>query len=296
MDFGNGPDESEVTLGSPCQDGWESTSGLPDPDWTGRPGLGGDVPPTLEEVVLSCNELALRCLNEGDRDAAFGLLRQADAHAARPPASWAPEAVRAQQRLLAVTHNNWAVFHRRDGDLRQALQRVRRALAAERALALAGPDTAATHLNASAILSRMGRHRLALQHAHQSLEALSSAVEGDADASLVAVAHHSAGAQYEFLNEAEQACEHYLWGFRLAMEQLGMEDPTAQLLWRSYAKCSSRLQSRSTQQTPPKAPALPRLSRPAPRGAAALRGHSSDHRLPVLAASRSHLASPLSPL
>ena len=112
--------------------------------------------------VLSemCNLLAMTYLQNDDFATSHKLLQKAELFA------------RNNLPRKAVTLNNFACMYRRRGDLRKALQSLRRAVRIETKLQTMGRvvDKAAdTHLNLCAVLSQLSEHTEALGHAQQAL-------------------------------------------------------------------------------------------------------------------------------
>ena len=112
--------------------------------------------------VLSemCNLLAMTYLQNDDFATSHKLLQKAELFA------------RNNLPRKAVTLNNFACMYRRRGDLRKALQSLRRAVRIETKLQTMGRvvDKAAdTHLNLCAVLSQLSEHAEALGHAQQAL-------------------------------------------------------------------------------------------------------------------------------
>jgi tetratricopeptide (TPR) repeat protein len=68
----------------------------------------------------------------------------------------------------AVTFNNLACYYRRQGKLHASLQYLQKALKIEARLEKVD-NPADTHLNACAVLSQLGRHQSALEHAQSAL-------------------------------------------------------------------------------------------------------------------------------
>ena len=76
---------------------------------------------------------------------------------------------------LAMTYNNLACYYRKQGHLRSALIYLEKALDIESKSAQT-TSKADTHLNTCAVLSQLDRHALALNHAHQAIMIIQSAL------------------------------------------------------------------------------------------------------------------------
>ena len=133
----------------------------------------------------------------------------------------------------AATFNNLACYYRRQGKLHPALQYLQKALKIESKLPSV-KNAADTHINACAVLSQLGRHQTALEHAQQALillqeELLSppgaanetkSAPQADRIA-VLAIAYHNVGVEQEFLKKFEHSIMSYRKGVEIAERYLG---------------------------------------------------------------------------
>lgn len=107
-----------------------------------------------------------------------------------------------------------------------ALQYLQKALKIESRL----PDVenpADTHLNTCAVLSQLGRHQSALEHAQSALillqeELFSQDKEPQADrVAVLGIAYHNIGVEQEFLKKYEQSITSYRKGVEVAEQYLG---------------------------------------------------------------------------
>lgn len=131
----------------------------------------------------------------------------------------------------AVTYNNLACFYRRKGKLRSALAYLKKTLRIEAMLDdVENPGD--THLNMCAVLSELGRHQQALEHARLALIMLQDELLQPADddldtpipparCSVLAIAYHNVGVENEFLKNYKQAVDAYEKGLDLGEEHLG---------------------------------------------------------------------------
>lgn len=121
------------------------------------------------EIAISCNVLSMGRLQSGDYRLAQDLLKKAELFSEN------------NDRLRAVTYNNYACLFRKTNQLRNALSYLEMALELEyrcingaendqpvsECLIVSNP--AEIHLNICAILSQLGKHELALHHAMKAL-------------------------------------------------------------------------------------------------------------------------------
>jgi len=170
-----------------------------------------------------CNLLAMTYLQQEDFAMVLELLKKAEILTERDPAG------------RAVTFNNLACYYRRQGKLHSALQYLQNALKIEAKLARVD-NPADTYLNTCAVLSQLGRHQSALEHAQQALillqEELSRVVGPMADGkeapkadriAVLAISYHNVGVEYEFLKKFDQSLQSYRKGVEVAERFLGSE-------------------------------------------------------------------------
>ena len=160
-------------------------------------------------------------LQQEDFSMVLELLKKAEILTERDPAG------------RAATFNNLACYYRRQGKLHPALQYLQKALKLEAKLPSV-KNAADTHINACAVLSQLGRHQTALEHAQQALillqeELLSppgansenkSAPQADRIA-VLAIAYHNVGVEQEFLKKYEHSVMSYRKGVEIAERYLG---------------------------------------------------------------------------
>ena len=162
-----------------------------------------------QTLVTECNTISMTAIAADDLVTAYEMIKKADI---LTDAGGLVRDDQARLRLRAVTFNNYGCFYKRRGKLHSALAALDKALRIE--LTQRQVDNpAATHLNMCAVLSLLGRHRPALQHAQCAINLLRGAVDPRSalglvgmkegrDPALLAVALHNAGAEHMHLNEA----------------------------------------------------------------------------------------------
>merc|ERR1719454_447186 len=112
--------------------------------------------------------------------------------------------------LRAVTYNNMGCFYKSMTKLHTALQYLRKAQKIEERCGDRCQNPAGTHLTLCALLSQMGKHMEALQHAERALKLLEAAPppaegSGTQSESLVSVAYFNMGAEFEHLKKPKEA-------------------------------------------------------------------------------------------
>ncbi|KDO25916.1 hypothetical protein SPRG_08857 [Saprolegnia parasitica CBS 223.65] len=164
-----------------------------------------------------CNLLAMTFLQQENFPIVLELLKKAEILTETNPAG------------RAVTLNNLACYHRRLGHLQKALNHLNEALAIEATL-LDVPNRADTHLNMCAVLSQLGRHQGALEHAQSALillhEELFSTNQINLDEKLdrvavLGIAYHNVGVEQEFLKKPELSVHSYKKGADVTAQHLG---------------------------------------------------------------------------
>lgn len=177
-----------------------------------------------------CNLLAMTYLQQEDFAMVLELLKKAEILTER------------DDHGRAVTYNNLACFYRRKGKLHAALTYLQKALKVEQRLKVV-ENRADTHLNLCAVLSQLGRHAGALEHAQAALILLQEELfpgplhAGGGDAAgdakgerapasvdriaVLAIAYHNIGVEQEFLKRFEMALESYRKGVDISEGHLG---------------------------------------------------------------------------
>lgn len=189
------------------------------------------------QVTKACHQLC-----EAYNLAATRMLQADNLKGARDLLKRAEQVADKSETDRAITWNNLAVFYRRTGKLRSAVNYLERALAIEEHIG--NPDAAQTHLNLCATLSQLQRHTDALRHAQSALiriyETLSprmmagdmdgrgGGAEDDTQEQVVAlcIAYHNLAVEHEHLKGFESALDAYTNGLRWADKFL---EPSHQL-------------------------------------------------------------------
>jgi len=171
-----------------------------------------------------CNLLAMTYLQQEDFNMVLELLKKAEILTEKDAAG------------RAATFNNLACYYRRQGKLHAALQYLQKALKIEAKLPNV-QNPADTHINACAVLSQLGRHQTALEHAQNALILLQEELlspPGAAGTSappqadriaVLAIAYHNIGVEQEFLKRFEQSMLSYRKGVEVAERYLGAKHP-----------------------------------------------------------------------
>jgi len=168
-----------------------------------------------------CNLLAMTYLQQEDFAMVLELLKKAEILTERDPPG------------RAVTFNNLACYYRRQGKLHASLQYLQKALKIEARLDSVD-NPADTPLNACAVLSQLGRHQSALEHAQSALILLQEelfkgvgSLGEDAEPpkadriAVLGIAYHNIGVEQEFLKKFDQSLSSYRKGVEVSERYLG---------------------------------------------------------------------------
>lgn len=184
----------------------------------------------IQSLVLSCNKDGMESMRKGELKAAFEQFKYAEA------IMIANNAEAANDSLLAVTYNNLGCFFKKTGKMHAALSYLRRALKSEVALDTDDVTVAGTHLNICSVLSKLGKHDKANQHALMALELISSKLNEQPDTvtqddyMVLAMAYHNVAVEREYLQDWDHAAMAYKQGYQVAKRILGEDHPLAETL------------------------------------------------------------------
>lgn len=183
-----------------------------------------------------CNLLAMTYLQQGNFRVVLELLKKAEILTERYPAG------------RAVTLNNLACYYRRRGKLHKALTYLTEALKIEARLDNL-PNKADTHLNMCAVLSQLGNHPSALDHAQSALiylheelqlgragllesDQTNTIIDGNVGKKIIptirtdrvavlGIAYHNVGVEQEFLKCWDLSLQSYKKGKEITAMYLG---------------------------------------------------------------------------
>ncbi|RLN83922.1 hypothetical protein BBJ28_00021465 [Nothophytophthora sp. Chile5] len=215
-----------------------------------------------DEVVQACRALAEMCnllamsfLQQDNYAVTIDLLKKAEVLTQRHPAE------------RATTLNNLACYYRRLGKLHAAMTSLKRALELEKRLENLR-NAADTHLNMCAVLSQLGKHQEALEHAQEALITLqegffqgtsapvgAAATEGSAGdtsssrldrLSVLCIAYHNIGVEQEFLKDYAESVASYKKGVGVAEQYLGMDHSITITIRNSYLAAKRTMATKAT--------------------------------------------------
>ncbi|CAJ1351393.1 unnamed protein product [Effrenium voratum] len=205
----------------------------------------------FERLAVGYNTLGMKHLKDNNTDVSCKFFEKAEALTDPANLHMNPES---RLVLRAVTYNNMGCFYKSFGKLHTALQYLKKAQKIEEKSQGRCQNPAGTHLNLCALLSQMGKHQEALQHADKALKKLEAAQSqppkepeglppgGSTNSeSLICVAYFNMGAEYEHLKKPSEALWHYQRAYDSCLQELGEEHPLSQQI----NACVEQLQQRA---------------------------------------------------
>lgn len=185
----------------------------------------------FERLTVGYNTLGMKHLKDGKVDTSCKFFEKAEA--LTDPANLH---MNSDSRLVlrAVTYNNLGCFYKSMSKLHTALQYLRKAQKIEERSRAKCQNPAGTHLNLCALLSQMGKHQEALNHAQSALQLLEAEPPREepqvaaSSESLVCVAYFNMGAEYEHLRKPSEALWAYERAYENCLRELGEEHPLSQ--------------------------------------------------------------------
>jgi len=237
----------------------------------------------MGQIAATCNAVAMSFLQRGREDQCMELLRRAvDLTEVTSDVS---ESDPVRVKLRAVTYNNIGCYYRKMEQPKEALLNL------ERALTLLEKTREAehvgdTHLNMCAILSQIGRHAEALEHAQIALillqeelyfmttyEANGSSkstrapVDNTSRYGVLSIAYHNIAVEQEYLGRIEDCILSYHKAHELSLEKLGHAHPVSIALASSFE---------NAKKTWSKQPATKKLDRPVSANSSKARSMASS--------------------
>mmetsp|Transcript_1457 Transcript_1457/g.3325 ORF Transcript_1457/g.3325 Transcript_1457/m.3325 type:complete len:261 (-) Transcript_1457:63-845(-) len=196
----------------------------------------------FERLAVGYNTLGMKYLKDGSTEVSCKFFEKAEA--LTDPANLH---MNPQSRLVlrAVTYNNMGCFYKSMSKLHTALQYLRKAQTMEERSNGKCQNPAGTHLNLCALLSQMGKHQEALQHAQRALsllEANPSTHTSGSSESLICVAYFNMGAEFEHLKKTNEA----LWAYQRAYENCQSELGEEHALSKQISGCLTQLRSKQS--------------------------------------------------
>ena len=136
-----------------------------------------------------------------------------------------------QHKLLGITFNNFGCFYKRTGNPQLALNYLKKALDLEYKPPINYTNLAGTHLNMCAILSKIGEHSKAIDHAIKAMNLSLSRIKEDPKLlNTLIVSHHNAGIEYENLGQSMEAKKMYMKGLKITVDNFGENHPLVSVL------------------------------------------------------------------
>jgi len=197
----------------------------------------------FERLAVGYNTLGMKHLKDGNTEISVKFFEKAEA--LTDPTNLH---MNAESRLVlrAVTYNNMGCFYKSMSKLHTALQYLRKAEKIESRSMGKCQNPAGTHLNLCALLSQMGKHQEALQHAQVAQKLLEDAPPPEQPAganseSMICVAFFNMGAEYEHLKKNQEALWAYEKAYQSCQNELGEDHPLSQQI----ASCLQQLRAKA---------------------------------------------------
>lgn len=208
------------------------------------------------EMAVICNILAMSYLQKEQFQVSLEFLRTAESVSKN------------DDRMSAVTYNNYAWLFRRTKKYRSALSYLEKALSIEYTILndsedavedwLAVSSPCDIHLNIWAILSQMGKHELALQHSMKALILIQDEIMGRLENSeestriqkvrsvqermiVLWIAYHNIAVEQEFLKQYNPCLRSYKKAAEWAKEYLGDANPMTNNLVNAYESATKKI-------------------------------------------------------
>merc|ERR1719174_3596795 len=158
----------------------------------------------FERLAVGYNTLGMKYLKDGNTEVSLKFFEKAEALTDPANLHMTPEG---QLVLRAVTYNNMGCFYKSMSKLHTALQYLRKAQKIEERSMGKCQNPAGTHLNLCALLSQMGKHQEALQHAQVAQKLLEENPPAEVSSnseSMICVAYFNMGAEFEHLKRSQE--------------------------------------------------------------------------------------------
>jgi tetratricopeptide (TPR) repeat protein len=195
----------------------------------------------FERLAVGYNTLGMKHLKDGNTETSCKFFEKAEALTDPANLHMTPES---RLVLRAVTYNNMGCFYKSMSKLHTALQYLRKAQKIEERSSKC-QNPAGTHLNLCALLSQMGKHQEALQHADRALKLLEAEPpqesSGASSESLICVAYFNMGAEFEHLKKTSEAQWAYQRAYENCKNELGEDHPLSQQI----SSCLTQLKAKT---------------------------------------------------
>ena len=205
------------------------------------------LPGVYNEIAIVCNVLSMAHLQKEDYKLCQDLLKKAELF------------TEGNQRLRAITYNNYACLFRKTNKLRNALTYLEMALELEyHCLNASDAEVSETlmisnpceiHLNICAILSQLNKHELALHHAMKALiliqdellEIDTKGQSGESRQTVMIIALHNIAVEYEYLKQYQSSLLTYQKARDFAFKFLGPEHVFSQKMDRVLQDSATKI-------------------------------------------------------
>ncbi|KAG9396163.1 Tetratricopeptide repeat [Carpediemonas membranifera] len=196
------------------------------------------------QCILLINRHSLSLIREGKLSESEHLLKQA--LVLESPRGFL-SAEKERLKLRAITLNNYASLYKAQGQFKEALQTLKKAVVIEEKIDIA-ENPAGTMLNMCVICSHLDRHQDALSYAQEAIILIREDMDGPDPApvpagypcteALLAVAYHNLAVELEHLERIPRALKAYLTGYRFAFKHCGPDHEITHMNKAAYDSAS----------------------------------------------------------
>eukprot|EP00163_Fabomonas_tropica_P006913 TRINITY_DN1650_c0_g1_i2.p1 TRINITY_DN1650_c0_g1~~TRINITY_DN1650_c0_g1_i2.p1 ORF type:complete len:291 (-),score=50.70 TRINITY_DN1650_c0_g1_i2:197-1069(-) len=202
----------------------------------------------IKNIASICNSLAMQYVQHENFRVAHDLLKRAEELTV--PREY-NKMDKERLKIRAVTYNNLGCLYRRQNKLKAALKALEKAVDIESKTAdVVNP--AGTHLNICVILSQLGRHNLALEHAQAALLILQDELFAAEDEvrdrvdrmAILAIAFHNLAVEEEFLQRWKDCLQSYKKAVEVATTYLGDRHDISKQMKKSHKEAVKKITPR----------------------------------------------------
>lgn len=145
-------------------------------------------------------------------------------------------------KLLGISQNNLGCYFKRMQKPKTALKHLKKACENEKKADIDNVNRAGTYLNICAILSALGKHKIALEESQKALDLLEKAESSPNLAATLVIAYHNIGVEYEFLRIFQKSLEFYGLAYETAIKELGNNHSLTKSTKLDYDTASAAIQ------------------------------------------------------
>lgn len=194
----------------------------------------------LEAIVLRYNKVAIDYLRTENYKEAFVLLKKAENILFSDNKKSMPKRLK----LISITYKSLSTYYKRHKKPLVALNYIQKSIKLDEEIGDDISNIASSHLNICALLSCIGKHEEALEHAKKATELLEEARMEKPEnlrimSSLVA-SHYNSAIELEYIGRLADGYSGYLSALEIAERELGKGHPFCFKIENAIAKIKNR--------------------------------------------------------